>query len=103
MRPILFSGPMIRAILAGVKTQTRRVITNERIKTFAPGYADDRERILSLCPYGKPGDRLWCRETWAPHDDSVLATKESEFIYYRADDETKYDSDGAWRPSIFMP
>lgn len=46
-RPILFSAPMVRAILNGSKTQTRRV---------AKG--------LIACPYGKPGDQLWVREAW---------------------------------------
>lgn len=76
-RPILFSGPMVRAILAGRKTQTRRVIK--------PRYAFEIEELEDgspwpwhpdyvtggewdgwvLCPYGQLGDRLWVRETWA--------------------------------------
>lgn len=60
-RPILFSGPMVRAILSGQKTQTRRVA-----KEFAG--RDDLDAILRRfpnqngCPYGQPGDRLWVRE-----------------------------------------
>lgn len=72
-RGILFSAPMVRAILAGTKTQTRRVV-----KTFdhgrplvnlvgatavfgcSPGIPPEEVR----CPYGVPGDRLWVRETW---------------------------------------
>ena len=49
-RPILFSPKMVQAILAGKKTETRRVITS----AFEPG---------SKCPYGQPGDLLWVRET----------------------------------------
>ena len=62
-RPILFSGPMVRAILAGNKTQTRRVA-----KEFAG--RDDLDAILTRfpnqngCPYGQPGDRLWVREAF---------------------------------------
>jgi hypothetical protein len=59
-RPILFSGPMVRAILDGKKTQTRRVV-----KDLKP----DDSYIEAVClrrrPYGAPGDRLWVRETWS--------------------------------------
>jgi hypothetical protein len=92
-RPILFSGPMVRAILAGTKTQTRRVVKSparnmqaagETVIAYRPPgdpwYKDyvwsmrDRggtwgdythERFMHFCPYGQPGDRLWVRETWA--------------------------------------
>lgn len=78
-RPILFSGPMVRAILEGTKSQTRRVVKPQPVST-APGlYADrynkseqwaywlpdnrmDAPRTFT-CPYGQPGDRLWVRET----------------------------------------
>lgn len=87
-RPILFSGPMVRAILGGRKTQTRRVVKRQphadcsRIEVDfyhptvidksgdeAPGdeifgaYSLDGE-WGAKCPYGQPGDRLWVRETW---------------------------------------
>lgn len=79
-RPILFSGEMVRAILDGRKTQTRRLngldaINQEPDRWRYTGYtidtnvhhfaaikgADERQRIK--CPYGGPGDRLWVRET----------------------------------------
>jgi len=115
-RPIIFNGEMVRAILDGKKTQTRRVIkllpkSNEKIYT-------------KCCPYGKPGDRLWVRETWAyeqwEESTTEYVTKEMaldagnanlegwaiegppiqrEKIFYRATD--KYN--GKWKPSIFMP
>jgi hypothetical protein len=94
-RPILFSGPMIRAILDGRKTQTRRVIkhrenrwecgddgTTGKVWPFWPCYVyGEPEPIAMPCPYGVAGDRLWVRETW------FCATGEPGPIlcYYRAD------------------
>ena len=89
-RPILFSAPMARAILAGTKTQTRRVITNHpgdqwthdgfgRITSKHPKQGrfglfvrrglgtDFPECDIVPCPYGQPGDQLWVRETWGLH------------------------------------
>lgn len=66
-RPILFSGAMVRAILEGRKTQTRRVVKGLALDwlndaRFTPGYV--AARANGLCPFGYPGDRLWVRETW---------------------------------------
>lgn len=80
-RPILFSGPMVRAILAGTKTQTRRVADLPESPLFVglghpsievdgteePGperFAAWGEDWNARSPYGQPGDRLWVRETW---------------------------------------
>jgi len=104
-RPILFSGPMVRAILEGRKTQTRRVVKPQ------PGCdpRDDEHLDMGRCPYGQPGDRLWVREAWhtderdleyarAKHEDAMSDSP----IYYRADPEN--DNAGCtWRPSIHMP
>ena len=70
-RPILFSGPMVRALLAGRKTQTRRVVKGEALRWldeagFDPTFVADPANLL--CPYGVPGDRLWVKETWALHE-----------------------------------
>jgi hypothetical protein len=82
-RPILFSGAMVRAILAGTKTQTRRVIRrvmpagspnppfpDEVLRwdcimdwDYLPSRLDYMRSGTDLCPYGVPGDRLWVRET----------------------------------------
>lgn len=73
-RPILFNGAMVRALLDGSKTQTRRVVkpapemvTDRKIEPWE----GDPAALLNLleqsgrrCPYGQPGDRLWVRETW---------------------------------------
>jgi hypothetical protein len=105
-RPILFSAPMVRAILEGRKTQTRRIV-----KKFVP-YG---ETILSVCPYGELGDRLWVREAWAAHggwDDmkpSLIDFFPDTNIWYRADGERDGSAGipnvrrGRWRSSMFMP
>lgn len=70
-RPILFSGAMIRALLAGTKTQTRRLLKNQSILIDGGGRPFtqrwDKEEQINWrtdvkCPYGVPGDRLWVRE-----------------------------------------
>jgi hypothetical protein len=64
-RPILFSAPMVRAILEGRKTVTRRPVKGaglQWLEEFTPEYVANPEN--GLCPYGNPNDRLWLRETW---------------------------------------
>jgi hypothetical protein len=116
-RPILFTGPMVRAILEGRKTQTRRVVKPQPREAPILGYPglvwknkhwaiNDTPRFVN--PYGQPGDRLWVRETWSRDDQGK--------VWYRADGEdggaayggvdlpggaTFYP--GAWKPSIHMP
>ena len=91
-RPILFSAPMVRAILAGTKTQTRRVVKPQ------PGCdpRDDEHIDMGRCPYGQPGTTLWVRETWSPDE------YEGQRTFYRADDEHFLPA-GGWKPSIHMP
>ena len=88
-RPILFSGPMVRAILSGQKTVTRRAMKHQpcRQPVMVPnGSANFWSNPLYIegammgsqnhgCPYGQPGDRLWVRETWLedPEDDGTWA------------------------------
>jgi hypothetical protein len=59
-RPIPFSAPMMRAAIAGTKTQTRRAWRDQPPPGVQVGYVPGR----SLTPYGQPGDRLWAREAW---------------------------------------
>lgn len=67
--PILFSAPMVRAILEGRKTVTRREVKKQAaLDCLAAGFEPAFLTLpgnADLCPYGKPGDRLWVRETWA--------------------------------------
>ena len=113
-RPILFSGPMVRAILEGRKTQTRRVL---KPSAYLRRYNDERRLNLSEAqlldakahaarvnigrglpsPCGAPGDTLWVRETWAP---SRFKAGDPNYAY-RADGER--EGVGRWRPSIHMP
>ena len=73
-RPILFSGPMVRAILEGRKTQTRRVVKPKHDfvvddssgcnRVYFPCYVTgEPEPEEVLCPHGSIGDRLWVKET----------------------------------------
>lgn len=124
-RPILFSGAMVRAILKGRKTQTRRVAKHplaqaaKRILTYKGNsefdcVLDDETGGIILCPYGQPGDLLWVRETW--HPSARLGTQYE--VEYRADSSTRVVDAGyegptpkidaaigedKWKPSIFMP
>ncbi|TPE43953.1 ASCH domain-containing protein [Pontibacter mangrovi] len=66
-RPILFSTEMVQAILEGRKTQTRRILKKDSAEALDRQDKQNQEAMISiasqLCPYGKPGDRLWVRET----------------------------------------
>jgi hypothetical protein len=130
-RPILFSAPMARAILAGSKTQTRRVvqyvnywhidrhisdwhlsmppILADGVATFElQSDVDDTRNVAVRCPYGQPGDLLWVRETWA-----VRKLQAGYWVEYKADSKNARAPEevdafalftvGTWRPSIFMP
>lgn len=110
-RPILFSAPMVRAILAGAKTQTRRIVkmkTHYQIEERDNGtpwpwmYDGDRDADSWMaCPYGVRGTRLWVRETFC--DDWHM---DRGVIEYRADgelDSDMFDAGCTWRPSIHMP
>jgi len=116
-RPILFTGAMVRAILAGGKTQTRRVVDSGRLckKQLAAGVIttdSDMEngwqRLVPFCPYGLPGSTLWIKETWKPTTAHVGPPE--TFVRYRADDGRRSvdhtmggSQSDKWRPSIYMP
>ena len=127
-RPILFSGPMVRAIMEGRKTQTRRLLAPQpevvdtrgiygvkcyqwgKRQFWPPGVQSASEpgtihpqswggsKHLSFCPYGSPGDRLWVRETFRMGGSKAEYAADDYFTGERA---TRYST--LWRPSIFMP
>ncbi|MCD5326717.1 ASCH domain-containing protein [Chromobacterium piscinae] len=121
-RPILFSGDMVCALLAGAKTQTRRIIkpqpdvTEERLReldAWIDGFTLSQQVdgawqhgfINAQCPYGEPGNRLWVRETWRKVgaecgcSEAPCGCPKPGDIVYRA---TQDDGDCKWRPSIHM-
>jgi hypothetical protein len=106
-RPILFSAPMVRALLDGTKTQTRRIVKFHRANgreyfvcsrtsggvcvcgmgehgpvwnpyAGAPTQPLPQDRINAACPYGAPGDTLWVKETWAAQDVKLRTVKPTE-------------------------
>lgn len=112
--PILFNGAMVRAILAGSKTQTRRPIKGvppsvvrfevaslsktefgKKAPIWLGWTADDKDIAFHApCPFGVVGDRLWVRETFACPET---------VRYYRAADEGILPPGTKWTPSIHMP
>ena len=113
-RPIIFSGPMVRAIIEGRKTQTRRVVKPQpehgmylyrnRLGNMVWGEHFNQSGSVGImantrCPYVQPGDRLWVKETWQEHAGQVC---------YRAG-IPPFTHDCCqfvghlWRPSIHMP
>ena len=110
---LMFKAPLVRAILNGQKTQTRRICKLEVVAddTFMGGHylklkdgmnlAIGSEHVHIACPTGGPGDRIYVRETFAQHPQFAD-------LAYRAEGEEFEDSDGAlwvpkWTPAIHMP
>jgi len=128
-RPILFSAPMVRAILEGRKTQTRRVVNPQpadgehiawltnivgRPPSFAVATMGSSNVREIRCPYGAPGDRLWVRETWCHahpdyHDEAEgirlgRPMRHGRWCHYAASDYVDHDDNRSpWKPSIHMP
>ena len=103
-RPIIFSGPMVRAILEGRKTQTRRAVkfnASHRIQLHGKQWhVEDPDAVMG-CPYGQKMDRLWVRETFA---DTRLESNRKPWTYRADEDATDRDMCPLkWKPSIFMP
>lgn len=108
--PILFSTAMVQAILEGRKSQTRRPIKPQAMvdekgrliwKNAPAGKTKEIEKGLPMsyglkdyCPYGKPGDILWVRETWSP---DLAGDGENGYVEY-----IKYAADGTRLPVSWL-
>lgn len=115
-RPILFNDAMVRAILDGRKTQTRRIVKFPKgalLEEISKPWMrptvwlpEQGESVLMDCPYGQTGDRLWVRETWqAWHEFNAMRAADIPEdaklrINYPANGNTW---DARMRPSIHMP
>jgi hypothetical protein len=122
-RPILFSGAMVRALLDGSKTQTRRAL---KVRCQEIGERNDGSRWpwsenpntagdhWHACPYGQPGDRLWVRETFLDTQGTGIEHRDESGLRHRyafaADcapgsygDQARKDYGLKWKPSIHMP
>lgn len=120
-RPIIFSADMVRAILDGRKTQTRRVVKPQPKSPHlgymaveggalqcGPDYPDGDDDFVR-CPYGVPGDRLWVRETWDwVAGGSIISIQGGESQSKRID-QVIYRADGGnpvscgWTSAAHMP
>ena len=106
-RPILFNAEMVKAILSGRKTQTRRVIKPQpssgvRKSVLVKSGVEDGHGREIVCPLGQSGDQLWVREAFA----TGLCTKTT--MAYKATHKAEDLEEGwlekiKWRPSIHMP
>ena len=93
---------MVRAILAGRKTQTRRIITDQSAISLHPDGTP--KKAQPKCRFGKQGDTLWVKETFfddRPYKSCPAFCDGPDFIY-RAD-EGAFIGCHKWKPSIFMP
>lgn len=104
-KPILFSAPMVRAILEGRKTQTRRIVKlrgndglqsdhsawrfcefhDEPRRAVWQNRSDIKRVITERCPYGESGDRLWVKETWQSRCWTQTEGNHIERVLYAAD------------------
>ena len=70
-RPILFNAPMVRALLAGTKTQTRRIVKARDLEWMDVHQGLREPDNAERCPCGQPGDCIWVRESWSPDPPDV--------------------------------
>jgi hypothetical protein len=125
-KPILFSGPMIRAILEGRKTQTRRVVKPQPPEgykiygpeVYEPAVSDKYGNLVPgkpvygiynsddwgvKCPYGRPGDQLWVRETFRWFDALIESDMDGVYSGWMYKANIPDAEEFTWKPSIHMP
>ena len=105
-RPILFSAPMVRAILSGRKTQTRRIVKPQphagvRRSVFVRSGLEDGHGRELRCPHGAPGTRLWVREQFSYSYGTGVEDRSP--CWYWADGQPDYGDWARPAPSIRMP
>jgi len=118
-KPILFSGEMVNAILDGRKVMTRRAVKPQPPEGFRlwgrciddhaswtdhPLQGEKGDIFRATCPYGKPGDTLWVRETFMI--ERFPSAPDKPLVHYRADNTaagSAWTAARMWKPSIFMP
>lgn len=101
---LMFKAPLVRAILSGQKTQTRRIAKDVRHPDLGNWYApgalvlegEPQHVIHRACPWGQPGDRIYVRETFGYGGDAYTPD-----IYFRAD-QPEAPIQGCWHPAIHM-
>jgi hypothetical protein len=99
-RPILMSTPMVKALLEGRKTQTRRIVKFKYLPEIGGAYGETvmiygkTGQHYMPCPYGSIGDILWVRETWLIFNG---------MYGYKAEVTSEEAKKYKWKPSIFMP
>lgn len=109
-RPIIFSSVMIRALLSGRKTQTRRTVKGRHLRLIQDSDgAGNRMSLIDKNPYGQSGDRLWVKETWRTMeylDSCRPSLLPSDIpVDYKADlgEPCMNGMSKKWRSSLFMP
>ncbi|MGP0824383.1 hypothetical protein ACJ8PP_06020 [Serratia sp. CY82423] len=125
-RPVIFNGEMVRAILDGRKTQTRRAISDRHFHLIDVAsqvgecyplesgidHANSQSYYREYCPFGQVGDRLWVRETFMDLTGTGIEATTGKFegFAYRADtpagsygDEVRKEYGLKWTPSLHMP
>ncbi|EOC1069674.1 hypothetical protein AAAW28_002084 [Cronobacter malonaticus] len=119
-RGMIFNAEMVRAILDGRKTQTRRIMKPQPEACPRGGHwwpsnvfktmlhvEEEMQNgkggldglVGDACPFGAVGDRIWVRETWARYN----IDQSSHDMAYRATTPEDWPEEGRWRPSIHMP